>query len=89
MLNEDKGIILLPLSPPPKKMIFIDLEKAYNRVPREAMWGFLEKKVVPLKNIKLIKDIYEKDVTRVKTSVSITSEFPITIVYIGLIKDQH
>ena len=54
-------------------MIFIDLEKAYDRVPREAMWGFLEKKVVPLKNIKLIKDIYEKDVTRVKTSVGITS----------------
>ena len=59
-------------------MIFIDLEKAYDRVPREAMvggggGGGLEKKVVPLKNIKLIKDIYDKDVTRVKTSVGITS----------------
>jgi len=47
----------------------------------------LEKKVVPLKNIKLIKDKYDKDVTRVKTSGGITSEFPITIVNIGLIKD--
>ena len=88
MLNEDKGIIILPPSfPPSLHMIFIDLEKAYDRVPREVMWGVLEKKVVPLKNIKLIKDIYEKDVTRVKTSGGITSEFPITIVNIGLIKD--
>ena len=86
MLNEDKGIILLPPHPS-LHMIFINLEKAYDRVPREVMWGVLEKKVVPLKNIKLIKDIYEKDVTRVKTSGGITSEFPITIVNIGLIKD--
>ena len=36
-------------------MIFIDLEKAYDRVPREVMWWVLEKNGVPLKYIKLIR----------------------------------
>ena len=34
---------------------------------------------VPLKYIELIKDIYDKAITSVKTSREITSEFPITI----------
>ena len=67
-------------------MIFIDLEKAYDRVPREVMWWVLEKNGVPLKYIKLIKDMYDNTVTSVRTSDGITSEFPITI---GCIKDQH
>ncbi len=67
-------------------MIFIDLEKAYDRVPREVMWWVLEKNGVPLKYIKLIKDMYDDTVTGVRTSDGITSEFPITI---GCIKDQH
>ena len=43
-------------------MVFIDLEKAYDKVPRNVMWWALEKHKVPTKYITLIKDMY-KDAT--------------------------
>lgn len=40
-------------------MVFIDLGKVYDKVPREAMrWVLAKKKGVPLKHITLIKDMY-------------------------------
>ena len=54
-------------------MVFNDLERAYNRVPREVMWSVLEKKGVPLTYIKLIKDMYAEVVTSVRKSGGITS----------------
>ena len=43
-------------------MVFIDLEKAYDKVPRNVMWWALEKHKVPTKYITPIKDMY-KDAT--------------------------
>ena len=36
-------------------MVFIDFEKAYDKVPRNVMWWVLEKHKVPTKYITLIK----------------------------------
>lgn len=48
------------------------------------MWWVLETKRVSQKYIKLIKDMYGKAITSVRTSEGITSKFPITIgLYIG------
>jgi hypothetical protein len=60
-------------------MIFIDLEKAYDKVPRNVMWWALQKHKVLSKYIILIKDIYDNVVTSVRTSDGDTNDFPINI----------
>ena len=56
-------------------MVFIDLEKAYGRVPREVLWWTLIKKGVSIKYFDIIKDIYDGLVANVRTCGGITSFF--------------
>jgi hypothetical protein len=60
-------------------MVFFDLEKAYDKVPRNVMWWALEKHKVPTKYVTLIKDMYRDVVTFVRTCDGDTSDFPIKI----------
>ena len=46
-------------------MVFIDLEKAYDKIPRNVLWWALEKHKVPTRYVALIKDMYHKVVTSV------------------------
>jgi hypothetical protein len=47
-------------------MIFIELEKAYDKIPRNIMWWTLEKKRVQTKYVILIKDMYTNVVINVR-----------------------
>jgi hypothetical protein len=60
-------------------MVFIDLEKTYDKVPRNVMWWALQKYKVSTKYITLIKDMYDNVVTSVRTSDRDTNNFPINI----------
>jgi len=60
-------------------MVFIDLEKAYDKIPRNVMWWALDKNKVPSKYVTLIKDMYNNAVTSVRTNDGNTAYFPIKI----------
>jgi hypothetical protein len=45
-------------------MVFIDLEKAYNKLSRNVKWWALEKHKVPTKYVGLIKYIYNNLVSK-------------------------
>jgi hypothetical protein len=60
-------------------MIFIYLEKAYDKIPENVMWWTLEKKKVSTKYIALIKDIYINIVISIRTCVDKSNVFSIKI----------
>jgi hypothetical protein len=60
-------------------IVFIDLEKVYDKVTRNVMWWALQKHKVSIKYITLIKDIYDNVVTSVRTSDGDTNDFPANI----------
>jgi hypothetical protein len=60
-------------------MFCIDLEKAYDKIPRNLMWWALDKHKVPTKYVTLIKDMYNNVVTSVRTTDGDTNVFPINI----------
>jgi hypothetical protein len=62
-------------------MIFIDLEKAYDKVSRNVMWWALQKHKVSSKYITLIKDMYDNVVTSIRTNDGDTND---SLINIGL-----
>ena len=60
-------------------IVFMNLEKAYNKVPKEVLWKVLKRKIVRIAYICTIKDIYDGATTSVKTQGGVTREFSIGI----------
>ncbi|VFQ74951.1 unnamed protein product [Cuscuta campestris] len=56
-------------------MIFLFPEKAYNRVPREVLWRCLESRGVPITYIRVVRDMYSREKTRVKSIGSYSKPF--------------
>jgi hypothetical protein len=60
-------------------MIFIGLEKPYDKISRNLMWWAFDKHKVPTKYVTLIKDMYDKVVTSIRTTDGDTNVFPVNI----------
>ncbi|XP_063594367.1 uncharacterized protein LOC134771355 [Penaeus indicus] len=58
-------------------LVFIDLGKAYNRVPRDEIWRSLRLKGVPEYNVKSIKDMYQNSTTTVRSAAGETDPFEV------------
>ena len=60
-------------------MIFVDLEKAYDRVSRDLIWWAMRKRAIPEGYVKVIQDMYRGIKTRVKTRCGRTEYFEVKV----------
>ncbi|KAK3569374.1 hypothetical protein QTP86_026885, partial [Hemibagrus guttatus] len=59
--------------------VFVDLEKAYDRVPREELWYCMRKSGVAEKYVRVVQDMYERSRTVVRCAVGQTEEFKVQV----------
>lgn len=59
--------------------VFIDLEKAYDRVPREELWYCMRKSGVTERYVRVVQDMYKGSVTAIRCTVGVTNEFEVKV----------
>ncbi|KAK3507820.1 hypothetical protein QTP70_000887 [Hemibagrus guttatus] len=59
--------------------VSVDLEKAYDRVPREELWYCMRKSEVAEKYVRVVQDMYERSRTVVRCAVGQTEEFKVEV----------
>ena len=60
-------------------MVFVDLEKAFDRVPREVIWWWLRKKGVLEREIKAIMEMHTNIETSVKVEYTRSESFDVKV----------
>ena len=59
--------------------VFIDLEKVYDRVPREELWECMHQAGVPECFVESIQDMYEGARTSVRSAAGLTEDFEVRV----------
>ena len=52
--------------------VFVDLEKAYDKVPREEVWYCMRKSGLAEKYVRIVQDMYDDSITAVRCAVGVT-----------------
>ena len=60
--------------------VFMDLEKAYDRVPWEELWYCMRKSGIVEKYVQLVQDMYEGSETVVRCAVGTTESFKVKVI---------
>ena len=60
-------------------MVFIDLETAYDKVPRQEVWRCMREKGVPEKYVRIVRDMYDEARTQIKSSVGLMDKIPVGV----------
>uniref|UniRef100_A0A3B4DPZ4 ribonuclease H n=1 Tax=Pygocentrus nattereri TaxID=42514 RepID=A0A3B4DPZ4_PYGNA len=59
--------------------VFVDLEKVYDRVPREELWYCMRKSGVAEKYVRMVQDMYEDSETVVRCAVGVTNGIKVKV----------
>ena len=59
--------------------VFVDLEKAYDRVLQEELWYCMKKSGIVEKYVQLVQDMYEESKTVVRCAVGTTESFKVKV----------
>ena len=59
--------------------VFVDLEKAYDKVPREEVWYCMRKSGLADKYVRIVQDMYDGSTTAVRCAVGVTEGFEVKV----------
>ena len=59
--------------------VFVDLEKAYDKVPREEVWYCMRKSRLAEKYVRIVQDMYDDSTTAVRCAVGVTEGFEVKV----------
>ena len=59
--------------------VFVDLEKAYDKVPREEVWYCMRKCGLAEKYVRIVQDMYDDSITAVRCAVGVTEGFEVKV----------
>ena len=59
--------------------MFVDLKKAYDKVPREEVWYYMRKSGLAEKYVIIVQDMYDGSTTAVRCAVGVTEGFEVKV----------
>ena len=59
--------------------MFVDLEKAYDKVSREEVWYCMRNSGLAEKYVKIVQDMYDSSTTAVMCAVGVTEGFEVNV----------